>query len=305
MGTYDPVVLTCAVTGGMTVPTQSEAIPVTPEEIVRDSLAAHEAGATVIHIHVRDPESGRPVANLDLFREVLEGVAERCDAILQPTTGGGAGMTIKERVAVVEELRPEMATLNAGSFNFGIFQVAEQDRNFQAWEREYLESTRDYVFRNTFADLEYVSRTMLDAGTKPEVEIYDVGHVFNLRWLIHQGLVVPPVQVQFVLGVLGANQPEFDQLLHLLRTTERVLECPFTWSVAGVGYPAEFQLAAAALTLGGNVRVGLEDNLRVRPRERAASNAGLVHKAVSLAELLDRAPATVEEARAILSLTPR
>ncbi len=300
-----PVFLSCAITGGMSVPGQSAAIPVTPQEIVDSAVDANAAGAAIVHIHVRDPETGKPVADLGLFREVLAGIGERCDAIVQPTSGGGVGMTIEERAQVVTECRPEMATFNCGSFNFGIFGVRHRPE-MQPWETEYLESTRDYVFRNTFQDLYRLSELFREADTKPEYETYDVGHLHNLAHLAEQGLVDFPLHVQFVLGVLGANAASLEQLLHMHRTAVSLFgEDRFTWSAAGVGYPGQFHLAAAALMLGGHMRVGLEDNLRVTMDERAGSNADLVEKAVALAPLLDRAPAGADEARELLGLSAR
>jgi uncharacterized protein (DUF849 family) len=297
-----PVFLSCAITGGMSVPGQSGAIPVTPEEIVDSAVNATAAGAAIVHIHVREPETGKPVADLGLFREVLAGIGERCDAIVQPTSGGGVGMTIEERARVVTECRPEMATFNCGSFNFGIFHVRPRPE-MQPWEVDYLESTRDYVFRNTFADLYRLSELFREAKTKPEYEAYDVGHLYNLHHLAEQGLVDFPLHVQFVLGVLGANAASLEQLLHMHRTAVSLFgEGRFSWSAAGVGYPGQFHLAAAALMLGGHMRVGLEDNLRVTMEKRAGSNAELVEKALALAPLLDRTPAPPREARALLGL---
>jgi uncharacterized protein (DUF849 family) len=297
----NPVFVSCAVTGGMSVPSQSPAIPVTPEEIVDAAVGAHAAGAAIVHIHVRDPGTGRPSADLGLFREVLSGIGERCDAIVQPTTGGGVGMTIEERARVVTELRPEMATFNCGSFNFGIFKVRQRPE-MAPWEVEYLEGTRDYVFRNTFADMERLSELFREAATKPEYEVYDVGHLYNLGHLAEAGLVDFPIHVQFVLGVLGANAATLEQLVHMHRTAVGLFASEFTWCTAGVGYPAEFHLAAAALTMGGHVRVGLEDNLRVALDRRAGSNAELVEKALALARLLDREPADAALARELLGL---
>jgi uncharacterized protein (DUF849 family) len=294
------VFLSCAITGGMSVPSQSAAIPVTPEEIVDSAVGAHAAGAAIVHIHVREPETGRPSADLGLFREVLGAIGERCDAIVQPTTGGGVGMTIEERARVVTELRPEMATFNCGSFNFGIFKVRQRPE-MAPWEVDYLEGTRDYVFRNTFADMERLAELFREAGTKPEFECYDVGHLYNLHHLAEAGLVDVPLHIQFVLGVLGANAATLEQLVHMHRTASGLLG-EFTWCAAGVGYPAEFHLAAAALTMGGHVRVGLEDNLRVAKDRRAESNAELVEKALALARLLDREPVGAAEARDLLGL---
>jgi uncharacterized protein (DUF849 family) len=298
------VLCSCAVTGGMSVPGQSAAIPVTPDEIVEAAAGAAAAGAAIVHIHVRDPETGRPSADLELFRDVLARIGERCDAIVQPTTGGGVGMTIEQRARVVTELRPEMATFNCGSFNFGIFGVKARPE-MAPWEVEYLQSTRDYVFRNTFADIHRLAELFREAGTKPEYEVYEPGHLYNLRHLADQGLVDFPVHVQFVLGVLGANAATLEQLLHMHRTAGGLFGGEgFTWSAAGVGYPAEFHLAAASLMLGGHVRVGLEDNLRVTLDRRAASNAELVDKAMALAPLLDREPTGPDGAREILGLAP-
>jgi 3,5-dioxohexanoate:acetyl-CoA acetone transferase len=294
------VFLSCAITGGMSVPSQSPAIPVTPEQIVESAVGAHAAGAAIVHIHVRDPE-GRPSPDLGLFREVLAGIGERCDAIVQPTTGGGVGMTIDERARVVTECRPEMATFNCGSFNFGIFKVRKRPE-MAPWEVEYLEGTRDYVFRNTFAEMERLAELFREAGTKPEYECYDVGHLHNLAHLAEAGLVDLPLHVQFVLGVLGANAASLEQLVHMHRTATGLFGEQFTWSAAGVGYPAEFQLAAASLIMGGHVRVGLEDNLRVERDRRAESNAELVEKALTLARLLDREPASAAETRMLLGL---
>ena len=299
----EKVIITCALTGGMTVPARSAAIPITVDQIVEEGVSAAEAGAAVLHIHVREEATGRPVADIELFEQVLSRLKERTDAVLQPTTGGGRGMTIQERAAIVPRFRPEMATLNAGSFNFGLFTIAQRDLPFEPWEVEYLEGTRDYIFKNTFADVTYLSGLMDAAGTRPEIEIYDVGHLFNLRQLIKDGVLAPPFNLQFVLGVLGANMFEPDQLIHMLRTAERLFgESNFTWSAAGVGYPGEFQLAALSMMLGGNVRVGLEDNLRLRRRDMAKSNRDLVEKAVELAALFDRIPATPAEARIHLNL---
>ena len=299
------VLLSCAITGGMSVPGQSAAIPVTPEQIIDSAVAAHAAGAAIVHLHVREPETGRPVSDLGLFEQVMAGIAERCDAIVQPTTGGGVGMTIDERARVVTECRPEMATFNCGSFNFGIFGVKPRPE-MAPWEVEYLDGTRDYVFRNTFKDLYRLSEIFREAGTKPEYEVYDVGHLHNLRHLADQGLVDFPVHMQFVLGVLGANAATIEQLVHMHRTAMTLFGADgFTWSAAGVGYPAQFHLAAASMMLGGHIRVGLEDNLRVERDRRARSNAELVQKALTIAPLLDRDPTGPAGARELLRLDHR
>ncbi len=247
------------------------------------------------------------MADLGLFREVLAGIGERCEVIVQPTSGGGVGMTIEERARVVTECRPEMATFNCGSFNFGIFGVRHRPE-MADWEIDYLEGTRDYVFRNTFRDVYRLSELFREAATKPEYEVYDVGHLYNLHHLAEQELVDFPFHVQFVLGVLGANAATIEQLVHMRRTAIELFGADgFTWSAAGVGYPGQFHLAATALMLGGHMRVGLEDNLRVTQAERAPSNAALVEKAMTLAPLLDREPAGARggaaAARAAATLT--
>ena len=299
------VIISAAITGGMTVPTQSQAIPVTPEEIIESAVGAYEAGAAIVHIHVREPETGRPSSDLGLFREVLTGVKERCPVIVQPTTGGGQGMTIEERAAVLTECEPEMATFNTGSINFGLFPIGERDLGWADWEREYLEGTRGYIFRNTFADMEKICAMMREANVKPELEAYDVGHLFNIAHLLSRDLLERPVHIQFVLGVLGANQARIDQAMHMLHTAQSLFGEDFTWSAAGVGYPAEYQLAALGIMLGGQLRVGLEDNLRLSRARRAESNAELVVKAVELAAIFDRPPATPDQARAFFGLKGR
>jgi uncharacterized protein (DUF849 family) len=303
----EKVIISAAITGGMTVPGQSPAIPVTPEEIIESAVGAYEADAAIVHIHVREPETGKPSSSLDLFREVVIGIKERCDVIVQPTTGGGAGMTLEERAAVLPELKPEMATFNTGSFNFGLFPIAERgdEDDFEEWEMEYLENTRDYVFRNTFADMEQICAMVREAETKPELEAYDVGHLYNIKYLLGKDLLDTPIHIQFVLGVMGANAALIGQFMHMLRTATDLFGDDFTFSAAGVGYPAEFHLAAMCLMLGGHVRVGLEDNLRVRRSARANSNAELVEKAVALAAMFDREPATPDEAREMFGLKGR
>src|SRR3954463_8301854 len=193
------VIISAAITGGMTVPTQSGAIPITPGQIVESAVGAHAAGAAIVHIHVREPDTGKPSSDLGLFREVLSGIKERCDVIVQPTTGGGQGMTIEERTAVLTEFRPEMATFNAGSINFGLFPIGERGGAWADWEREYLEDTRGYVFRNTFADMERICGMGRAAEVKPGLEAYDVAPLYNIKHLLDRGLLEKPVHIQFVL----------------------------------------------------------------------------------------------------------
>ena len=295
------VIVSAAITGAMTVPSQSPHIPIKPGDIAESAIAAHGAGAAIVHIHAR-ADDGQPSADQERFREIYEHIRARCDAIVQTTTGGGVGMTIDERSEVVVRLRPEMATFNTGSFNFGLFPVAARvDEWRHEWEHAYLESTRDYVFRNTFRDLEHICQVMAETGTKPELEVYDVGHLYNIAHLLDRGLLTEPVHIQFVMGVLGAIGARPEELLHL-RERGRALLGDHTWSVAGIGYTGQFRLATMSLVLGGHVRVGLEDNLRISPNELAPSNAAQVEKIVRIARDLDREPASADEARAILGI---
>ena len=297
----DPVIITAAITGAMTVPSQSPHIPVTVAEIADSAVAAAQAGAAVVHVHVRE-DDGRPTARPELFEELLGELKGRTEAIVQTTTGGGVGMTIAERARVLPLLAPEMATLNTGSFNFAIYTVADRIQSWKHdWEAEYLESSRDYVFRNTFKDLEYMCAAMREHGVKPELEVYDVGHLYNISHLLDRGLLDGPVQIQFVMGVLGAIMPRPEELMHMVARARDLLG-EHTWSVAGIGYRGQFQMAAMSLVLGGNVRVGLEDNLRVGLAEPAPSNAALVEKAIRLARELDREPATPDQARELLGI---
>src|SRR3712207_5966646 len=302
----EKVIISAAITGGMTVPGQSPAIPIAPEEIVESAVGAYEAGAAIVHIHVREPETGKPSSSLELFREVVAGIKDRCDVIVQPTTGGGKGMSLEERAAVLPERRPEMATFNTGSFNFGLFPIAERGGDFEEGEGGYLGGTRDYIFRNTFADMEKVCAMFRESGAKPELEAYDVGQLYNIKYRVDRGLLDMPIHVQFVLGVMGANAATIDQFMHMRRTATDLFGENLTWSAAGVGYPAEYHLAAMCLMLGGHgIRVGLEDNLRVSRAKRAETNAELVEKAVALAAMFDREPATPDEAREAFGLKGR
>jgi uncharacterized protein (DUF849 family) len=306
MAPLPPVIITCAVTGSVTVPSQSPAIPVTPEEIVDAAVTAHAAGAACVHVHVREPDTGRPTPDPELFAQVITAISERCDVIVVPTTGGAPGQSLAERARVITEHKPEMASFNTGSLNFGVFTALRRGtQGFEPWEVEYLEGTRDYVFRNSFKDMEGLHPLFAEAQTKPEFETYDVGHLYNLHHLWRSGVVAGPLHIQFVLGVLGGNAANVEQLIHMHRTARDLFRDDFTWSVAGMSYPGEFHMAAVALTMGGNVRVGLEDNLRIAPGRLASSNVELVEKVRALAELLDRPVATSAQARELLGLKGR
>lgn len=303
MRSLNKAIVTCAVTGAIHVPTMSPHLPATPEEIAEEAIAASRAGASIVHIHVRDPDTGEPITDLDLFETVASHINEECDAIIQPTTGGAPTMSPKERVQVVPRLEPEMASCNMGSINFGLYPILNKFDEFEyEWEREYLEGTRDLVFKNTFQDLETILPIFREHGTKPELECYDVGHLHNAKHLLKRGLIEPPLHFQFVMGIHGGIGADPEHLTHLVQTAERLFGDQFSFSVIGAG-KSQFPMATQALHMGGNARVGLEDNLYLRPGELAESNADLVEKVVRLCQdLTGREVATPEETREFLEL---
>ncbi len=300
----DAAIISCAVTGAIHVPTMSPHLPVTPEEIATAAIEAAEAGASIVHIHVRDPETGEPITDLDLFRQVATRIHEETDVIVQPTTGGAPTMAPEERVRVVPELEPEMASCNMGSINFGLYPLLEKYDEFEYdWEAEYLEGTRDLIFRNTFDDLESMLPVFDEYGTKPELECYDVGHLYNAKHMVDRGFIEPPLHLQFVLGIHGGIGGDGENLTHMYRIAETLFGNDFSFSVIGAGRH-EFPRAVQALDLGGHVRVGLEDNLYLRPGKLAESNADLVAKAVDLTrDLTGRDIASPKQVREFLELT--
>jgi uncharacterized protein (DUF849 family) len=303
MREHDDVILSCAVTGAIHVPTMSEHLPVTPTEIVDDAVAAAEAGASILHVHVRDPETGEPITDLELFHEVAKRISDRCDAIVQPTTGGAPTMPPKERIQVVPELEPEMASCNMGSINFGLYPILEKFEEFEYdWEREYLDGTRDLVFKNTFEDLETILPIFREHGTKPELECYDVAHLYNAKHLVDQGLLETPLHLQFVLGIHGGIGADAENLAHMVRIAEKLFGDSYSFSVIGAGRN-EFSLGTQGVNMGGHTRVGLEDNLYLRRGELAESNADLVEKMANLVfELTGRDIATPAQTREFLGL---
>lgn len=306
MRSFDKTIVTCAVTGAIHVPTMSPHLPITADEIVEEAVAAADAGASIVHIHVRDEETGEPVTDIDRFETVARRISERCDAIVQPTTGGAPTMPVAERMSVVPELQPELATCNMGSINFGLYQLIEQHEPFEhEWEREYLEGTRGLIFPNSFEALEEAMEIFENNGTTPELECYDVGHLYNTKHLLDRGLLEPPIHVQFVMGIHGGIGARPEHLTHLVETARRLFGDRFSFSVAGAGR-MEFPLACQSLSLGGHVRVGMEDNLYLRKGELAESNADLVEKAVDLnRELTGRPVATATDTRDFLGLKGR
>ncbi len=301
----DKLIITAALTGAITVPTQTKFLPYTPDQIADDAEKCAEAGAASIHIHARDPENGRPNSDPELFAEIASKIKERTDAIVCITTGGGMGMTPQERLRSVPVLAPELASFNLGSINFSMHPVARryqpEDWKFD-WEQEYVEGTENFIFPNTFGSMKVYAETMAQYNTRPEFEAYDLGHLYNLKFMEKDELVRPPYWIQFVLGVLGALAAHPRSLITMLDATERLFGPDnFQWSVIGVGYPQEFHMAAMAIMMGGHVRVGLEDNIFIQ-RRVLGENAQLVEKVVRLAEEFERPIATPTEARAMLGL---
>ena len=297
------VIIAAALTGAIHVPTMSPALPITPEELIEDGIAAAEAGASIIHIHVRDPETGQPSSDLGLFREVASGIRAETDAIVQPSTGGSADMSVEERIAVVPEIEPETASCNMGSMNFGLYPILRGYDEFeQDWEPAYLDSSRDFIFRNTFGDIETLLETFDEHDTKPELECYDVGHLHTAKHFFDRGLLDPPLRIQFVMGIHGGIAAEPEHLTHMYQTAEKLFGDQYSFSVIGAGRQ-EFPLGTQGVSMGGHVRVGLEDNLYLEQGRLANSNAELVEKMVELTRsLTGRGIAGPEETREFLDL---
>lgn len=298
-----PVIITCAPTGGIHTPTMSPHLPVTPDEIADASIGAARAGAAIIHLHARNPENGHPDPRPELFQQFMPKIAASCDAVLNVSTGGGLGMTREQRLRAAVATSPEMASLNVGSLNFGIFPMLGKYSNWQHdWEPEFLEMTRDFVFKNTFADLEYVVKELGHGhGTKFEFECYDLGHLYNLAWLIDQGWLEPPYFVQMVFGILGGVGADLDNLVHMHTVADKLFGDDYEWSVLAAGRH-QMPFATQSALLGGNLRVGLEDSLYIGPGELAASNAAQVTKIRGIVEALGHEIATPEQARERLGL---
>ncbi|EQA96775.1 uncharacterized protein (DUF849 family) [Sphingobium wenxiniae] len=297
------VIITCAVTGSLHTPTMSDYLPITPEQIVTEALGAAEAGAAILHLHARDPDDGRPTADPEVFKRFLPQIKQATDSVVNITTGGAPGMTLDQRLAAAEQASPEMTSLNMGTINIGIFQAATRIKEFKYdWERPFLESTRDGTFKNTFADIQgIVERLGKGHGCRFEFECYDVGHLYNLAWVLDQKLYDPPLFIQFCLGILGGIGAEVDNLLHMVRTAQRLFGDAFEFSVLAAGRH-QMPMATQNALLGGNVRVGLEDSLFLERGTMAQSNAQQVAKIVRILKELGLDPATAAEARERLKL---
>jgi uncharacterized protein (DUF849 family) len=296
------VIITCAVTGAIHTPSMSPHLPVTPQEITEAAVGAAEAGAAIIHLHARDPETGKPDQTPEAFARFLPQIKQRTDAVINLTTGGSPYMTVEERVKPALTFKPEVASLNMGSMNFGLFPMLDRFKDFKHdWERQALENSRDLVFKNTYKDIEFVLRSCMDNGTCFEFECYDVSHLYNLAHFLERGLVKPPLFVQTVFGILGGIGPHPEDVIHMRRTADRLFGKDYKWSVLGAGRN-QMPIASMAAAMGGNVRVGLEDSLWDGPGTLAASNAAQVKRARMILEGLSLEIATPAEARELLEL---
>lgn len=295
-----PVIVSCAVTGSIHTPSMSPHLPLTPDQIARSAIEAAKAGAAILHLHARDPETGAPCADPEIYRQFLPAVHGATEAIINITTGGGLGMSLDDRFAAAKSVAPELASMNMGSLNFNISGAARRVASFQhAWEEPYLMGTTDLVMSNTFAQIETGMRVLGGQGTRFEFECYDVGHLYNLAHFAERGLVEPPFFVQAIFGILGGIGPDPENLMHMRATALRLFGDDLVLSVLAAGRH-QFPFVTMGALLGGNVRVGLEDNLYIGPGELARSNAEQVAKIVRILTELSLPIATPDEARALL-----
>ena len=296
------VIITCAPTGAIHTPSMSKYLPVTAEEILESSLAAAEAGAAVLHLHARNPEDGRPSQDPALFMDFLPQIQKETDAVINITTGGAPQMTVEERMRPAATFKPELASLNMGTINFGLFPMLnryEEDLRYD-WEKTHL-SNKEIIFKNTFKDIETLMKMGEKNGTKFEFECYDIGHLYNLKHFVDAGLVKPPFFIQSVFGIFGGIGPHPEDLAHMKRTADRLFGDDYRWSILGTG-AHQMKLAGIGAAMGANVRVGLEDSLWIGPGELAKSSAEQVRKVREILEGLSLDIATPAEAREILNL---
>jgi uncharacterized protein (DUF849 family) len=296
------VIITCAVTGAIHTPSMSPYLPVTAEEIAEAALGAAEAGAAIVHLHARDPKTGKPDQSPEAFLPFLRRIKQASDVVINLTSGGAPYMKIDERIRPSTTYKPEVASLNMGSLNFGLFPMLKRYSEFKHdWEREHLANSTDLIFRNTFKDIEYAVEVCSGNGTRFEFECYDVGHLYNLAHFAERGLVKPPFFVQTVFGILGGIGTHPEDVMHMKRTADRLFGGDYRWSVLGTG-KMQMPIAAMAAGMGGNIRVGLEDSLWIGPGQLAKTNAEQVSRARKIVEGLGLEVATPAEARDILAL---
>jgi uncharacterized protein (DUF849 family) len=296
------VIITCAVTGAIHTPSMSPYLPITAEEITEAAIGAADAGAAIVHLHARDPKNGKPDQSPAAFAPFLSVIKQRSDVVINITTGGAPTMLAEERVSPAAQFAPEVASLNMGTMNFGLYPMLNRFKEFKHdWERPYLEGSKDRIFRNTFADIEYILSTCAENGTRFEIECYDIGHLYTLAHFAERGLIKPPFFVQSVFGILGGIGGHPEDVAHMKRTADRLFGTDYSWSVLGAGRN-QLQVAAMAVAMGGNVRVGLEDSLWIGPGQLAKSNADQVRAARQIIEGLGCEIATPAEAREMLHL---
>jgi uncharacterized protein (DUF849 family) len=296
------VIITCAITGSIHTPSMSPYLPITPQQIADNAVAAAEAGAAVVHLHARDPKDGRPVQSTEAFEPFLKVIKQRSGVVVNITTGGAPTMPIEERVGPAAHFKPEIASLNMGTMNFGLYPMLERYKEFKYdWEKPYLEASRAGMFKNTFADIEYILTKCAENGTRFEIECYDIGHLYTLAHFADRGVVKPPFFVQSVFGLLGGIGAHPEDVAHMRRTADRLFGDQYRWSVLGAGR-SQMQVAAIAAAMGGNVRVGMEDSLWVGAGKLAENNAQQVTKVRQIIEGLGLEIATPDEAREILQL---
>ena len=298
-------ILNCAVTGAIHTPTMAPHLPIKPKDIAAQAIEAVEAGASTVHVHARHPENGLPTGDVDLMGEIVSVIHARSNGVICITTGGGINMTVDERLAAVPRFKPELASCNLGSMNFALFPVLAKFKEWKYdWEEAYLEGSRDFIFRNTFADLDRVFEIMDAARTKPELEAYDVGHLHNAALYYNHKRIEEPVYIQFVMGILGGIAATIPHLLHMKETAQSLFGDKIIFSTIAAGW-RELPMGTTSMFLGGGVRVGLEDNLWLAPGEMATSNAQLVEKMVRIAREFGYEPYSPDETREILGLKGR
>ena len=296
------VILSCAITGSIHTPTMSPYLPITPEDIARESIAAAQAGAAILHLHARDPVDGRPSFDPQVFRQFLPQIHAQCDAIINISTGGSIAMTLEQRIAAALDVSPEMASCNMGSMNFGFFPIAEKFKEWKHdWEKQHLLSSRNAIFRNTFGDIEQLfERLAIPGGTRFEFECYDVGHIYTLKHFVDRGYVKNPF-IQFVLGILGGIGADSENLVYMKHVADKLFGENYQWSVLGAGRN-QMPMVTQAAIMGGNVRVGLEDSLSLGNGQVATSNAQQVEQVKTMLAGLGLELATPAEAREMLGL---
>jgi len=298
----DKVIISCAVTGSIHVPSMSPYLPITPAQIGREAIDAREAGAGSVHLHARNPKTGEPTMDLALFQEFCQEVHRKSDVIICITTGGAPTMTPEERMVAVRKFKPELASINMGSFNFGLFPMMEKIKEYKYdWEEKYLERSKDNIFKNTFYDQERIFKIMKENGTKPELECYDTGHLYNTAYWVDKGAIDPPIWIQLILGIMGAIQPSVENLVFMKNTADKLFGKDYVWSVLPAGRH-EFNLCTVGAVMGGNVRVGMEDNLYLGKGVLAKSNAEMVRKMARILKEIDLEIETPQETRTILKL---